>query len=128
MPGHEKKPIELPDRMTEYRHGVAVARFLRNYRPGLGYTVKELSHSLQRPTEADWERLRRLARCLQCSMDVGVHLRWPTESMVVRVFIDTDWAGDKLSRKSTEQLRDMREGLLDVRRCARPVSVAAVVG
>eukprot|EP00971_Amphidinium_carterae_P181768 3606303-Amphidinium_carterae.1 len=55
-----------------YRHYVRVCRFLRNYRPDLDYTVKELSHALQNPSAADMRRLKRLARYRQHSRFFGL--------------------------------------------------------
>lgn len=114
LPSDAEEPIREPDRVTEFRHCVAVARFLRNYRPDLGYTVKELCHGLQTPTEADWERLRRLARYLRGSGDIGVDFKKEEQGgeLIVSVYTDTDWAGDKVSRKSTSSFVIFAKGCL----------------
>eukprot|EP00971_Amphidinium_carterae_P169448 3357096-Amphidinium_carterae.1 len=84
-----------------YRHCVSVCRFLRNYRPDLDYTVKELSHALQNPSAADMRRLKRLARYLQHSRFFGLWMDEGEDIEDLNIFSDTDWAGDKVNRKST---------------------------
>lgn len=73
----EDRPVGEPEGIMEYRHCVAAAN-----RPDLGYVVKELSHSRQKPTEGEWARLRQSARYLEGSMEVGTHFRRSDERMV----------------------------------------------
>eukprot|EP00971_Amphidinium_carterae_P021743 428837-Amphidinium_carterae.1 len=91
-----------PEEAKVYRHCVSVCRFLRNYRPDLDFAVKELRHALQSPSAADMRRLKRLARYLKHSEYFGV---WTDErepiSEVNIYSVDTDWAGDRVNRKST---------------------------
>ena len=47
-----------------YRSVVGSLRYLRAFRPDLGFAVKELSHGLKTPTEQDWVRLKRVGRYL----------------------------------------------------------------
>ena len=74
---------------------------MRNYFPVINYAVKELSHGLSSPTEADFERLKRFGRYL-----VGAKFKsmfFPREGSPKIQFVDTDsdWAGCKVDRKST---------------------------
>lgn len=45
-----------------------------------------------------------MSRYLKCSVDVGIHLRRSIGRMAVKVYTDTDWAGDKLTGKSKSSL------------------------
>ena len=112
---------ELADEQEiwNYRHAVSVARFLRKYKPEINFAVKGLSHGLKSPTREDYNRFKRLARYLQHSKLAGV---WFPESVgdddyynmrdYVNVFTDTDWAGDKINRKSTSSAHIVSEGCL----------------
>eukprot|EP00971_Amphidinium_carterae_P328184 6459925-Amphidinium_carterae.1 len=96
------------ERRSCFRHCVSVARYLRNFRPDINFTVKELSHALQSPREGDWLRLKRLGRYLAGSRNLGLvfkpesrgALTGDVENMLM-VWTDSDWATDKESRKST---------------------------
>ena len=83
-----------------YRHCVSVARFLRNYLPASNYAVKELSHGLAHPNEADMARLRRFAKWLKGEPGLGIW--FPVEGDTRDLFVDTDsdWAADKVTRRS----------------------------
>ena len=115
----ENDPLTDEGEIWNYRHAVSVARYLRNYRPDLNFAVKELSHGLKSPTREDYNRLKRLARYLQHSDGVGVWFPevprahdFYNEKGYVNVFTDTDWAGDKVSRKSTSSAHIVAEGCL----------------
>ena len=91
---------------SQYRRAVGIARYLRILRPDIGYTVKELSHRLAAPKDQDAQRLRRLTRYLSGTKGLGVFFpragkHVVPEDMALVGFSDSDWAGDRLSRKST---------------------------
>ena len=86
-----------------FRRCVGIARFLRKYRGDLNYTVKELSHALRDPREADWQRLKRLGRYLKETRHFGLWLpgRCSREDLeTLTAWSDSDWANDKITRKS----------------------------
>ena len=94
-----------PTEGKTYRRVVGIARYLRLLRPDLGFVVKEVSHRLQQPQDDDLKRLKRMARYCSGTTDLGVFM--PTlrgeaaESLKLIGYSDSDWAGDKVSRKST---------------------------
>ena len=75
-------------------------RYLRAQKPELGHSVKELSHGLKEPNEPDWQRLKTCGRYL---LNPTKGLFFPTEGRcdLIDLFTDSDWAGDKISRKSS---------------------------
>ena len=53
------------------------------------------------PENEDWQRLRHLAAYL-CARPRCVHrFGWGELARVIRVFVDSDWAGEKESARST---------------------------
>ena len=53
------------------------------------------------PRVSDWALLKRTARCLVgCPRSVQT-FRWQVPPSMVTIFTDSDWAGDRSSRKST---------------------------
>ena len=53
------------------------------------------------PTQGDWCRLKRLARYLKGKPRVVHKFKWQNSMDRLLIFSDADWAGDKVSRKST---------------------------
>ena len=87
-------------------------RYLRAFRPDLGFAVKELSHGLKTPTEQDWLRAKRIGRYLLGTPQTCIF--FPRGSQVhgpITATSDSDWAGDSVSRKSTSS------GVLEVCGC-----------
>ena len=108
--GHAKEgdqPNMMPDRAldrekgTAYRAIVARANYMSPDRPDIAYAVKELARGMSSPTVGDWCRLKRLARYLKGRPRLVHKYRWQKKAEKISIFIDADWAGDKVSRKST---------------------------
>ena len=62
-PTDEKKPLKASQKPV-YKSLVCRARYLRGQQSDIGFAVKELTHGLKEPIEADWERLKQTARYL----------------------------------------------------------------
>ena len=71
-----------------FRRVVGIARFLRTLRPDIGFTVKELSHRLAAPRVRDFERCKFFSKG-----------REDPDSFSFVAYSDSDWAGDRESRK-----------------------------
>ena len=88
-----------------FRRVVGTARFLRTLRPDIGFVVKELSHRLAAPRVRDYERSKRLCRYLSKTRGLGCFSEEDAEKtphgFSLVAFSDSDWAGDRESRKST---------------------------
>ena len=104
----EIEELELPEiddaRKTIYRTCVGLARYQLKHRGAENLAVKELSHGLSLTTEADWNRLKRFGRYLKGKRKHAVFL--PAEGDITELVIDcdSDWAGDKVSRKSVSSM------------------------
>ena len=53
------------------------------------------------PREHDWTYIKRLARYLVGATRAVQTFKWQSPQKMVRIYVDSDWAGDKISRKST---------------------------
>ena len=89
-----------------YRRGVGKCMWMVPLRSDIYYTTKELARSLQNPTMESMIRLRRLLRYLKGTlhyvMVIYAKVQLPREVPVeLKVFVDSDWAGCRTTRKST---------------------------
>ena len=65
------------------------------------YAVKELARKMSKPDNADLERMRRLARFLKGRPRSVTWYRYQEEPNTLEVFTDSDWAGCRVTRRST---------------------------
>ena len=86
---------------TAFRACVARLNFLGQDSPELQFPAKELSKEMARPTHGSWHRLKKVVRFLVGRRRVVWKFGWQEEAGSVRVFADSDWGGDQISRKST---------------------------
>ena len=56
---------------------------------------------MARPSQGNWILLKRLARFLVGAPRLVQHFAWQGKGQDVCTYTDSDWAGDKVSRKST---------------------------
>ena len=96
-------PELSPSGARLYRRAVGKLLFAVPARPDLAFTVKTLARSVARPTEFDYQRLKRCLRYVQGTKDWVLHLvdslRGESSDEVSAV-ADADWASG-VSRKST---------------------------
>lgn len=67
-------------------------------RPDLAYAVGKLARRMSAPTEGDWRAAKGVLRYLQGTRDMGI--KYGKEAML-EGWVDSDFAGDTESRKST---------------------------
>ena len=91
-----------PEEATKYRAGAARLNYYGLDRPDVQFAAKEICKDMSRPTPAGLRKLKRVARYL-----VGAaRMVWmmpmdDEEAEFIDVYADSDWAGDRSSRKST---------------------------
>ena len=116
VPGAKEEVVEEDEvpleggQLRAYRSAVARGNYLAQDRPDIRYPVKELCRSMSRPTTADWGSLKRLCRYLKgrpCMVQRAV----PTRDGVIEVFVDSDWAGCRSTRRSTSAGAMMAYGM-----------------
>ena len=90
-----------PAEATNYRSIAARANFLSADRPDIMYAVKELCRGMAKPTKGHWLKLKRLGRYLIESGRTVMRYDWQGHEHEVTGYSDSDWAGCRVTRKST---------------------------
>ena len=86
---------------TMFRALVARANYLAQDRTDIAYAVKELCRRMSKPREGDWKAMKRLGRYLIDKRRVVTKFKYQNKPSKVVVWVDTDHAGCKETRKST---------------------------
>ena len=83
------------------RKAVGILLFIAHDRADVAYATKEISRGMKAPTDGDLVRLKRLGRFLVNKKHYTVNLTADrSKAGVVDCFVDSEWATDKVSRKS----------------------------
>ena len=99
-PQDKEDPRALGDD-RKYRSLVASVNFMSTDQPDLQYACKEACRDMSAPTAASWQKLKRMGRYLVGRQEVVWRFPWKTGHGVWKVWVDSDWAGDLETRKST---------------------------
>ena len=86
---------------TAYRALAARVNYLSLDRPDIQYAARDVAKHMANPKEYDWNRLKRIARYLVGYPRFVQSFMWQEHPESLHTFTDSDWAGDKISRKST---------------------------
>ena len=65
------------------------------------FAIKELSRDMATPKLSSWEAFVRLAKYLKKRPRYAIWFRYQAPSRVINTCVDSDWAGEAISRKST---------------------------
>ena len=88
-------------RTEAYRAWGARANFRALDRPDVAYAAKECCRRMPAPTPVDWAALVRLVRYLTGSPRLVYDFPWQDEVAALDTWVDTDFAGCVITRKST---------------------------
>ena len=88
------------DEATSYRRLVATANFIATDRADIQYTTRCLSKGMAKPTREDVKALRHLGRYLRRVPRLILCMPWGGDISKIIIQSDSDWAGEKGSRKS----------------------------
>ena len=98
----DENPVQLdPEQISKYRSHVARCFFLSQDRADITFSVNELCQKMSDPTQHSFAKLKRLVRCFKGERQRVQVFKFGDESSEVTVFSDSDWAGDKATRKSS---------------------------
>ena len=89
-----------PAQATEYMAFAARANYLAQDRPDVAYVAKELCREFAVPTRHSWARLTRLCKYLAGAPRLTYRYGWQSVPAVMKIFVDTDFAGCGVSRRS----------------------------
>jgi hypothetical protein len=90
-----------PVEATRYRALTARANYLAQDRADIQFAVKELCRRMSSPTVGSWKSLKRLCRYLLVVRNIDIVFPSTDFAPILDVYTDSDWAGDKNTRKST---------------------------
>ncbi|UYV75942.1 hypothetical protein LAZ67_13001877 [Cordylochernes scorpioides] len=68
-------------------------------RPDIMFPVSYLSRTLDKPPQATWKAAKRIVRYLMATKDIGLIYTVSSNNLIS--YSDSDWARDKIDRKST---------------------------
>ena len=86
---------------TMYRALSARCNYLSQDRPDISYSSKELCREFAVPTVTSFKKLKRLARYLSGMPRLVYNFPWQTMPTEIDVYVDTDFAGCRETRRST---------------------------
>ena len=91
-----------PEEAKRYRGIAATLNYLSLDRSDIQYAAKEVCRTMSQPRQSGWKKIKRLARYLKDNP----RMVWKfggdrLVSKYLDVYSDSDWAGDRRSRKST---------------------------
>ena len=87
--------------------------FIVAERCDLQFATKEISRGMSAPTVGDMSRLKRACRYLAGTRDLASFLVPEFhESLLLKAMVDSDWAGDRIGRKSTSAAHLFLNGAL----------------
>ena len=96
----EENELEPRD-ATMYRALVARGNYMAQDRTDVQFAVKELCRNMSNPTAGDWAAVKRLGRYLVDKTRVKVRIPYQEAVRKLVVWVDTDYAGCRKTRKST---------------------------
>lgn len=89
----------LPDN-KRYRQAIGSLMYLSTTtRPDIFSAVGILARRVEKPSQADWNAVKRIIAYLNCTQHVKFRLG-REEDMTLKCYVDADWAGDVADRKS----------------------------
>ncbi len=86
---------------TRYRRAAARIIYVALARPDLSVACRVASISMSSPKEGDDQMIKRIIRYLKGKPRVAIRYHFQSESEGITVFTDSDWAGDRATRKNT---------------------------
>ena len=99
-----RNAILKKDEATRYRSACMRVSYLAQDRLDFAETAKHLAQSMSEPREFDFVPLTRAARYLMGKPKAALRFRRQKHVDKITVFVDSDFAGDPVSRKTTTGL------------------------
>ena len=90
-----------PESATTYRALSARYNYIAQDRPDISFAAKELCRDFAAPTIRSWARLKRVVRYLRRAPRLVYFYPWQPRQAHLSVFVDTDFAGCRVTRRST---------------------------
>ena len=85
-----------------YREAVGSLMYLAvGTRPDIAFAVSTVSQALDKPTEADWQKVKHILKYLKGTSQIGIVYQAGHQTGVLTTYSDADYAGDISTRRST---------------------------
>ena len=97
----DEKPLLGPAEHSLYRTIVGKLMFIAAERPDIQFCVKECARGVQSPSARDMQRAKRICRYLMGTRDWTLKLEPWKDVDTLQMMVDSDWASDKVDRRST---------------------------
>ena len=85
---------------TRYRRAAARVNYMSQDRPDLSVVSRRLSQGMKEPRQSDEIHLKRALRSLKDHPRCVSFMKWQSKQSGFTLLVDSDWAGEKKSRKS----------------------------
>ena len=89
------------DKASRFWGLVARVNYLSLDRPDLQFAAKTASQHMAQPKVCDWAKIKRIARYLVKASRTIQKFEWQEKPSQITTYVDSDWAGNKITRKST---------------------------
>jgi hypothetical protein len=99
--GGDEDVMLNPVQHNVYRRAVGIALWLSHDRVDIQYAVKQCCSHASSPRESDMMRIKRLVRYLSAFPSVVMTFEADDDFKTLTVYSDSDWAGDRATRRST---------------------------
>ncbi|CAL1398618.1 unnamed protein product [Linum trigynum] len=90
-----------PADATLYHQAIGALQYLVTTRPDVAFLVNRLSQFMHAPTTVHWQHVNRLLRYVAGTHTLSLRISRHCSPLQLRVFSDSDWAGDPDDRTST---------------------------
>jgi len=95
-----KEKIEGAE-LTRFRSVAARINYVSQDRPDLKIAAQRVCKCMSSPRKCDWVLVEKVARYLKARPIVKCMYKWQDKCHRVDAYSDSDWAGDRVSRRST---------------------------
>ena len=85
---------------TAYRSIAARCNYLAMDRGDIQFATRQACKAMAGPKKRDWRRLKRIGRYLKGRLKWIQLFAWQEPQIIMSAFVDSDWAGDRVDRKS----------------------------
>ena len=87
--------------ITKFRSLAARCNFLASDRVDIQFGCKEICRRMAAPTTSDWAILKKMTQCLKAHPRMIVEFKYQQVHQHLTIRVDTDYAGCKRTRRST---------------------------
>ena len=96
----DEEPM-APSEVTRYRGVAARINYVSQDRADLKIAALHVCKTMSSPKRGDWKAVEKIARYLKARPTMRCIYKWQKIDAAIWAFSDSDWAGDRVTRRST---------------------------